>query len=409
MRKCYSIHILFLLYIICIIFIIFGYRNLYQNSFNLNPIYGFTILFQEFSYNIWKEFIVNVLLYIPIGIYLGFILKESGYTYNIIIFSLIISLCIEILQLITHKGVFDINDILYNILGSVLGFIFYKILINIKNKELNKKYFLTILIILLIILLPIIVAFFQRNKIGNIVGYGHANFKNSIVFNKNDELILSDKQSVDILYKSEKRTNKQKDEFASNFFKLLNQTPDNSQTLHYEDVTVYYSKDHTTCLWVYNENSRYWYIQSDKKTSKSINYTDFISDTIYFEYPQFNNIFEKTNFGFKIMEKNNALYFGGDITIDENDIANEIKCNIIKATSDREIQIKSEQDAFDDLKKGEYYLKETNISGNILIQSVDLDYILDNKGYIQPVYIFIGTDISKSKQIEFIVPAINSI
>ncbi|WP_277137594.1 VanZ family protein [Aneurinibacillus aneurinilyticus] len=44
---------------------------------------------------------------------------------HIIILSFVFSMVIEILQYMTHLGQFDVDDIILNIVGSMIGFVFF--------------------------------------------------------------------------------------------------------------------------------------------------------------------------------------------------------------------------------------------------------------------------------------------
>ncbi len=62
------------------------------------------------------EIIANVIMFIPIGIALG---KELGW--KGIFPAAFSSLTIELLQLITRRGLFEFDDVIHNTLGAVIG------------------------------------------------------------------------------------------------------------------------------------------------------------------------------------------------------------------------------------------------------------------------------------------------
>ena len=73
---------------------------------------------------------LNAALFIPYG----FLAREvmRGKMLIPLLSSIAVSLVIEILQLITKKGVFDINDIMYNTIGALIGcglYALYKIIL----------------------------------------------------------------------------------------------------------------------------------------------------------------------------------------------------------------------------------------------------------------------------------------
>lgn len=80
----------------------------------------------------------NVLMFVPAGIFaMAFSKKEHFLTAFFEILS--VSILIEIVQFIFHKGALDIDDVILNGLGGFLGIIFYFILRKIfKTKEKTK-------------------------------------------------------------------------------------------------------------------------------------------------------------------------------------------------------------------------------------------------------------------------------
>lgn len=98
----------------------------YIRSINLIP----------FKANVTKEILINVILFIPLGMYLKRTLDNKFL--NI----LLISFIFEALQYILHIGVSDITDIIMNTLGGIIGISIISIssLIFNNNKFINKLF-----------------------------------------------------------------------------------------------------------------------------------------------------------------------------------------------------------------------------------------------------------------------------
>lgn len=64
----------------------------------------------------WKEIVSNFLIFIPFGFVLS---RFVGW--KSVIISLLFSLIIELIQLIALLGVFEIDDIIHNVLGAFMG------------------------------------------------------------------------------------------------------------------------------------------------------------------------------------------------------------------------------------------------------------------------------------------------
>ena len=101
----------------------------------------------------YKNVLGNVLLFIPFGYFVNYILKNRKFIIGTTL-TLITSLSIELIQMNIGRS-FDIDDIILNLTGGIVGYFIYKILYNIKEKLpniLRKEWIYNILWILILIL-----------------------------------------------------------------------------------------------------------------------------------------------------------------------------------------------------------------------------------------------------------------
>jgi glycopeptide antibiotics resistance protein len=73
-----------------------------------------------------KNIFGNLILFLPMGIYLPFFIKKIDKARILLIYMIILLFFIEILQLTTRKGSFDIDDFILNMLGGLIGYVFWK-------------------------------------------------------------------------------------------------------------------------------------------------------------------------------------------------------------------------------------------------------------------------------------------
>ena len=79
------------------------------------------------------DFIPNVLVFVPFGIFLPILTKKTAFL-KFLVISFLVSLAYEIYQLITLLGFFDVDDLFANTLGFVVGYVFYLLVLkNMKN------------------------------------------------------------------------------------------------------------------------------------------------------------------------------------------------------------------------------------------------------------------------------------
>ena len=137
--------ILFCIYMICLVYFLF-----------LSDSFGRTAGRSEYAYNLVpfqeiKRFILywdvigssmscinllgNIVAFIPFGALIRWVLNRRVRWYEAILYTFMFSLGIEVIQLITRVGSFDVDDIILNTIGGYIGFIVYYILLLINRRS----------------------------------------------------------------------------------------------------------------------------------------------------------------------------------------------------------------------------------------------------------------------------------
>jgi glycopeptide antibiotics resistance protein len=107
--------------------LLFG-RSYFGISVNLNPLK----LFEMDSYTFFQN-LFNFILFMPIGM----LFKTSDSNKHVLLLSLISVLSIETIQLVSRRGIFDIVDILFDMIGIYVGFLL--------SQHISSKYKIEIL------------------------------------------------------------------------------------------------------------------------------------------------------------------------------------------------------------------------------------------------------------------------
>lgn len=140
--------IIFYIYILLLSYFLFFSerygRDLVTNNYNLQPFkeikrfikYREQIGLEGFLVNI----VGNVLAFAPFGFLLPLLNIHYRKFYRIAIISIIFSLVIEISQLLLKVGVFDIDDILLNSIGGILGCLCFMIFHSIYKKIYGQSF-----------------------------------------------------------------------------------------------------------------------------------------------------------------------------------------------------------------------------------------------------------------------------
>lgn len=82
-----------------------------------------------------KNILGNIIVFMPFGFLLPIATDKINKLKSIVISSLLLSLIFETIQLLTGLGEFDVDDILLNILGAVIGYMFYHIVVRFFEKQ----------------------------------------------------------------------------------------------------------------------------------------------------------------------------------------------------------------------------------------------------------------------------------
>ncbi|MGM7703346.1 VanZ family protein [Pseudalkalibacillus sp. Hm43] len=123
--------ILFLAYFaVLIYFTLFTFNYyVYGKSFNLVLFDSIRLMWRSGDYwLIFKNVIGNILLFMPLGFLLPLISRKLAPFRRMFIISFGMSTLIELLQFNYANRIFDIDDILLNGLGGLVGLIIFKIL-----------------------------------------------------------------------------------------------------------------------------------------------------------------------------------------------------------------------------------------------------------------------------------------
>lgn len=142
--------LLFVTYIL-LLFELVTSRDVWMSGTNLVP-FKEILRYPIGSENFYRQVIGNIVLFVPFGFFATYYTKINRIT-NISFITLLVSLTIEIVQKYIGRS-FDVDDIILNVVGGIIGFLVFVALDAIKRKLpkfLQKDGFYNILSILLVI------------------------------------------------------------------------------------------------------------------------------------------------------------------------------------------------------------------------------------------------------------------
>ena len=115
-------------------FTVFGRYSQSYYRYEINVFASYRKLFVFFFTYVFQQIILNLLMLIPIGFLLCVIIKSKFKYLWAMVMSLLLTTVVEVLQFVSRCGTFEVDDLINNMIGAVIGIAIYAVL-----KSLNKK------------------------------------------------------------------------------------------------------------------------------------------------------------------------------------------------------------------------------------------------------------------------------
>lgn len=137
--------VLFLAYLAMLVYFVFFAESFGRDSAQHEYAYNLELFkeikrFYQYRHQLGMEaFLLNVVgnmvAFMPCGFFLPIVSRRSKKCYNATWLCFGLSLCIETVQLIFKVGSFDVDDLLLNTLGGVLGYLCYHVVQQIRIRR----------------------------------------------------------------------------------------------------------------------------------------------------------------------------------------------------------------------------------------------------------------------------------
>lgn len=129
--------LLFIIYIAVLSYFLFFSeyygRNSHTDEYRYNlvlfsEIKRFLYYMKEIGYiSVFINLAGNILAFVPFGFFIPLLSSKDNHFVIVMMYTLCFSLVIEVLQLLLRVGTFDVDDLLLNGLGGILGFLCYRL------------------------------------------------------------------------------------------------------------------------------------------------------------------------------------------------------------------------------------------------------------------------------------------
>lgn len=132
-------YMLFVIYSLTMLWLLFGRRQYHRDMMdmlvNLQPLktiraYLYVLqnreevyLLRIAAFNLFG----NVVLFIPYGIFLPYLFNRLRSLWKVMLFGAVTIVCVELLQIATLRGSCDVDDLILNMMGILIGYIVFRI------------------------------------------------------------------------------------------------------------------------------------------------------------------------------------------------------------------------------------------------------------------------------------------
>lgn len=353
---------------------------------NLELFFGYKTLTRNFTAHGFINELMNILIFLPFGFFFALPFGERKARWLVIPLGALTSLTVETLQYLTHLGIFDVDDLFNNTLGTVCGFAAARCVLNLRFRNWARG--AIALVLTLVCLAPPFVAWaiYDASPYGQsgIDTFDGTPVTGTVSFSDEAESFISGLKSEDLpVYSTPGGTLDEARQCAIGFFSRFG-TGIDSEDLYDESAWFRDSSGQRTLIYHY--------------VGPVIEYTDYISEekltpgmpendvravalTLGVDIPD----------GAKFSESDNSYVFtleddgqyAGSVTVDyERRISIEYAVYSLKPLGH------AAPLGLDDcelaLRRGEYVCWDEDVQGDCRIDSAYIDYVLDSKGTYRP-------------------------
>ena len=392
----------------------------YTGKFNISLFSGYINAWNEWSFSEYQLIIFNILMFSPLGFLLPFWGNKTKKLSAASLISFLVTLFIEVLQLLTGQGIFELDDLLHNFVGSMFGYFVSTFILNcIEKKRVNMKYLFRMLALPLFygVLTLVAVVVYQSQPYGNLPFIPAEKQDMSLVTVKKSDSISFDAQEVAIFrnlcidnYDYAKMISGEFAEFIGTEWNDYVRTDGSNRIFVNGEEKLTYST--SVGWWSYTNGNPPASLSEEEvatwreKIEAWLDAVGLLPEEAVFAL-QYGNVL-RWDIDAPDMRVTRTDYTSGIIlmSIDENHCISSFFCDIGKNKYVADIHVSSEQAAYRHIENGNFEQYNSFAEGDVLyIEECTLEYAYDTKGFYRPIYRYKGYINNKDNLWEGIVSA----
>lgn len=421
-KKMLLLAVIFTCYLFVVLGATLGRGAYYEAQIHWHPFSSYKEAWNNFSIIEWRNIILNIFMFIPLGFLLPFFggfFRKAWVTYLI---GFLFTLLIESVQFLTQRGIFEIDDLINNTVGCMIGYGMFSLCsfgyqwFKGHKPSLIRTIVRQLPLVMTVTLFSFIFYTYHKQEFGNLSSTPVYQVKMPTIM-LNDEITLSTDRDEVMVYASKVGTKEETLQVANEWFSYVGATVDESQTNPYDEAIIYYSSDQSHSIWVYFSGLEIWFhdwTQSERPVQSGFSLEEVaeILESYGVQLPK-ETTFVDAGDGDYLIEANlselDGVYMDGVIrcTLTKDKKIESIHHEMTPFYQFKKVNLLSEQEAYLQLIEGKIhhrYIKNLSLDDPIEIKEITLQYEKDSKGYYQPVYQFNG--LSNQQEVTIIIPAI---
>ena len=380
----------------------------------LRPFLAFWEAWNAFTLQVWLNPLLNVAMFLPLGVLLPLSVKRFQQWYWMLAVGAGMSLVIEGLQHFLSRGQADVDDLICNTLGAMLGYCLVMLFLSLKGKRWKCAGAYAALPVLSIAAMAGVFLAYHFQPYGNLAD-APIYAANTKEVEWVQECVLSDEPGPSGVYWAEPFTKESCDAFAMEFLGQLGveinfESPD--VDVNYYDNIAAYTDHRTYSLWVNYKDRSYHY--TDDRVARDLRHIEkdgtseielrSALEKLGIDVPGAARFIvvnrEKGRYAFQaesVVE--DGVLTDGELTcwVAEDGVLFRVDNALSVSTLQGDAAVISSEEAYDRLCAGRFSWMDVPMFGalspkRVRVVACNLEYLTDSKGFRQPVYMFTLSD-----------------
>ncbi|MEW4372391.1 VanZ family protein [Paenibacillus kandeliae] len=403
----------------------------FEGWVNVRLFSGYLSAWNQWSLSEFQLIIFNMMMFMPLGFLLPLLFMRMRRFTPVLLASLIVTIGIELIQMLSGRGIFELDDIFHNTLGSVAGYLIMQAILNSaqQRKLAIRSTALALCIpVAFVLLFTSALAVYQSKELGNL------SIRPAIKQNMNGVEVkldakLPEKAEMASLYVNDQIYNveygKRVAAFVQQSFELQEKQANRIDGMN--RVWLFADPNGNLSTFTYNVQDGGWQLYSESAGEMKFSKQELIKQKEFYEawllehkiLPA-DTVFSVQNedtLRWDIQKPVNAIAQGekdfanGMVIIVPSAVGQKIPQSFIHFMNEnkyvRKVKLISPAQAYEQVLQGNFSIYNDLKKGDLLrVQQYELAYKYDSKGYYQPVYRFIGT--VNGEQWETFIPAMSN-